>query len=149
MASSEPLRTIREATVDDAGVIHELYGAGDIDEFTARLADRHTAPGTVHFVAESEGQVIAAFALTGLGRLRPGGRNRLLLHEIRLRLNARGTRVTEDILGWLATNLAVGTETELLALAPLGRRPSSFDRFGLTECHTVFKWPVLDKGIRI
>ncbi|MER5951005.1 hypothetical protein ABT127_33720 [Streptomyces sp. NPDC001904] len=144
----EPLRTIRAATAADAAAIRELYGAGGIDEFSDRLTDRDAAPGTTHYVAESDHQVVAAFALTSLGRLRPGGSSRLMLHEIKLRPNSRGSGVVEDIFGWLATTLAVGTETELLALAPLGQRPSSFDRFGLSESHQAFKWSIREGGAR-
>ncbi|MER5362409.1 hypothetical protein [Streptomyces sp. NPDC002785] len=131
--------------MDDAAAIRELYGAGDVEEFVLCIADRRTAPGTTYYVAESGGQIVAVFALTRLGRLRPGGKSRLMLHEIKLRPKFRGTGITEDIFGWLATNLAVGTETELLALAAPGLRPSSFDKFGLSESHHVFKWPVRAK----
>ncbi|MFJ6459726.1 GNAT family N-acetyltransferase [Streptomyces sp. NPDC091387] len=144
----EPLRTIREATAADARAIRELYGTGGVEEFSERLTDRHGAPGTTHYVAESDQQVVAAFALTSLGRLRPGGNPRLMLHEIKLRPNSRGSGVVEDIFGWLATALAVGTGTELLALAPLGQRPSSFARFGLSESHQAFKWSVQEGGAR-
>ncbi|MEL5959580.1 hypothetical protein AADR41_33320 [Streptomyces sp. CLV115] len=108
--------------------------------------DRATAPGTTHYIAESEGQVVAAFALTTLGRLRPGGRSRLILHEIGLRPNIRGTGIAEEIFNWLATSLGVGTGRELLALTPLGQRPSAFDAFGLSKSHQVFRWPVRDGG---
>ncbi|MFG2531411.1 hypothetical protein [Streptomyces sp. NPDC048516] len=147
MDSPGTRRTIRQAAAGDAGAVRELYGAGEAEEFALRLADRHTAPGTTHYVVESDGQIVAAFALTALGRLRPGGKVRLMLHEIKLRPSYRGTSVAEDILGWLATGLGVGTERELLTLAPLGQQPSSFQRFGLTESHQAFKWPVRDGGI--
>ncbi|MFE7961325.1 GNAT family N-acetyltransferase [Streptomyces sp. NPDC057413] len=142
MASPVRRRTIREATPDDAVAIREIYGGGDVEEFALRVTDHATAPGTTHYVAESESRVVAAFALTALGRLRPGGKPRLILHEIKLRPNDRGTGIAEDIFGWLATCLGVGTERELLALAPPGQRPSSFDEFGLSESHQVFRWPV-------
>lgn len=148
MASSRPRRTIRPAAVDDAAAIRELYGFGDVQEFAARLADRRTAPGTTHYVAEWDGRVVAAFAVTALGRLRPGGRGRLMLHEIKLRPSLRGAGIAEDIFDWLAASRAVGTEAELLALAPLGQRPSSFVEFGLSESHRAFKWPVQDGGVR-
>ncbi|MFE3886277.1 GNAT family N-acetyltransferase [Streptomyces lydicus] len=147
MGSPGNRRTIRRAATGDAAAVHELYGAGEVEEFTARLSDRHTAPGTTHYVVESDGQIVAAFALTALGRLRPGGKVRLMLHEIKLRPSYRGAGVAEDILGWLATGLGVGTERELLALAPLGQQPSSFQRFGLAESHQAFKWPVRGGGI--
>ncbi|PBC84319.1 hypothetical protein SAMN05428945_1072 [Streptomyces sp. 2224.1] len=148
MDSPATQRTIRQAATGDAGAVRELYGAGEVEEFALRLSDRHTAPGTTHYVVESDGQIVAAFALTALGRLRPGGKVRLMLHEIKLRPSYRGTSVAEDILGWLATDLGVGTGRELLTLAPLGQQPSSFQRFGLTESHQAFKWPVRDGGIR-
>jgi GNAT superfamily N-acetyltransferase len=144
VAEAKPSRTIREATVADARAIRELYGFGDVEEFAARLADPPTAPGTTHYVAESDGEMVAAFALTALGRLRPGGRDRLMLHEIKLRPSVRGAGVAEDILAWLETGRAVGTERELLALAPLGQRPAAFDQFGLSESHQAFKWAVVE-----
>lgn len=146
MASPVRRRTIREATAADAGAIREIHGGGDVEEFALRLVDRATAPGTTHYIAESEGQVVAAFALTTLGRLRPGGRSRLILHEIGLRPNIRGTGIAEEIFNWLATSLGVGTGRELLALTPLGQRPSAFDAFGLSKSHQVFRWPVRDGG---
>ncbi|MEV6050416.1 hypothetical protein [Streptomyces sp. NPDC052107] len=146
MASPVHRRTIRAATAADAGAIRELYGGGDVEEFVHRVTDRAIAPGTTHYVAESEGRVVAAFALTSLGRLRPGGKSRLMLHEIKLRPNVRGTGVAEDIFDWLATSLGVGTDLELLALASLGQRPSTFDTFGLSESHHVFRWPVREGG---
>ncbi|MER5548377.1 hypothetical protein ABT072_39455 [Streptomyces sp. NPDC002589] len=149
MAEAKPSRTIREATVADARAIRELYGFGDVEEFAARLADPHAAPGTTHYVAVSDGEMVAAFALTALGRLRPGGRDRLMLHEIKLRPSVRGAGVAEDILAWLETGRAVGTERELLALAPLGQRPAAFDRFGLSESHQAFKWAVMEGDRRI
>ncbi|MEU5274469.1 GNAT family N-acetyltransferase [Streptomyces hygroscopicus] len=142
MASTEQPCLIREATTEDAAAVRELYGAGAVEEFTARLGDRWTAPGTRHYVTESDGRVVAAFALTALGRLRPEGNPRLMLHEIKIRPSFRGIGVAEDILSWLAGTLGVGTETELLALAPLGQRPASFDRFDLEASHQAFKWPV-------
>ncbi|KOG34658.1 hypothetical protein [Streptomyces resistomycificus] len=148
MASPRTHRTIRAAAVDDAAAVQELYGFGDVQEFTDRLADRRTAPGTTHYVAERDGQVVAAFAVTALGRLRPGGRRRLMLHEIKLRPSLRGAGVAEDILDWLAASRAVGTETELLALAPLDQQPAGFAEFGLTESHRAFKRPVPDGGAR-
>lgn len=132
----------------DAEAIRAVYGADDAEEFASRLTVRHTAPGTTHYVAESDGQVVAAFALTALGRLRPGGKSRLILHEIKLRSNFRGTGVAEDIFRWLATSLAVGTERELLALTAPGQHPSIFDKFGLSESHHVFRWPVREGGVR-
>ncbi|MFJ2879403.1 GNAT family N-acetyltransferase [Streptomyces sp. NPDC086796] len=144
MAEAKRSRTIREATVADARAIRELYGFGEVEEFAARLVDPPTAPGTTHYVAESDGEMVAAFALTALGRLRPGGRDRLMLHEIKLRPSVRGAGVAEDILAWLETGRAVGTERELLALAPLGQRPAAFDQFGLSESHQVFKWAMVE-----
>ncbi|MFE9023442.1 hypothetical protein ACFYNL_33400 [Streptomyces sp. NPDC007808] len=141
-------RTIREAVAADAPALGEIYGGGDTEEFGRRVTDRAAAPGTRHYVAESEGRVVAAFALTALGRLRPGGQSRLILHEIKLRPNDRGTGIAEDIFDWLATRLGVGRDHELLALAPIGERPSTFDRFGLTESHHVFRWPVRGSELR-
>ncbi|MFF4542112.1 GNAT family N-acetyltransferase [Streptomyces aureus] len=144
MAEAQSSRTIREATVADARAVRELYGFGDVEEFAARLADPDTAPGTTHYVAESDSETVAVFALTALGRLRPGGRDRLMLHEIKLRPSVRGAGVAEDILAWLEKSRAVGAERELLALAPLGQRPASFDLFGLAESHQAFKWAVVE-----
>lgn len=132
--------------MQDAEALREVYGTGEAEEFAARLADRHTASGTTHYVAEADGRVVAAFALTSLGRLRPGGRSRLFLHEIKLRPNVRGTGIAEDILDWLATGLGVGIEHELLALTPPGQPPAGFARFGLFESHHVFKWAVRKAG---
>ncbi|MEU1471650.1 hypothetical protein ABZ434_25945 [Streptomyces sp. NPDC005761] len=146
MASPDTSRSIREATVADAGAIRELYGFGAVEEFAARLTDRRTASGTTHYVAETDGQIVAAFALTGLGRLRPGGRDRLMLHEIKLRPRFRGAGVTEQIFDWLASSRSAGSETELLALAPLGQRPAAFTRFGLSESHHAFKWSAQGGG---
>lgn len=142
MASAERPCLIREATTEDAAAVRELYGGGAVEEFTARLGDRRTSPGTRHYVTESDGRVVAAFALTALGRLRPEGSPRLMLHEIKIRPSFRGIGVAEDILSWLAKARGVGSETELLALAPLGQRPASFDRFDLEASHQAFKWPV-------
>ncbi|MEV6997295.1 hypothetical protein AB0N62_06295 [Streptomyces sp. NPDC093982] len=141
-----PAPIIREATAHDAGALREIYGAGDVELFAHRVTDRATAPGTTHYVAEAEGRVTAAFALTALGRLRPDGKSRLILHEIKLRPNVRGTGIAEHIFAWLATSLGVGTDRELLALASLGQRPSTFDKFGLSESHHVFRWPVREGG---
>lgn len=126
--------------------LREIYGGGDTAEFARRMTDRAHAPGTTHYVAEADGRVVAAFALTALGRLRPGGKSRLILHEIKLRPNDRGTGIAEDIFHWLGTTLGVGRDQELLALASLGQRPSTFDKFGLTESHHVFRWPVREEG---
>ncbi|MEU3819750.1 hypothetical protein AB0E74_09085 [Streptomyces sp. NPDC030392] len=134
--------------MQDAEALREVYGAGDAEEFAARLADRHTAPGTTHYVVEADGRVVAAFALTSLGRLRPGGRSRLFLHEIKLRSNVRGTGIADDILRWLSTGLGVGSRHELLALTPPGQPPAGFAGFGLTESHHVFKWAVPEGGGR-
>ncbi|GAA3570969.1 GNAT family N-acetyltransferase [Streptomyces osmaniensis] len=142
MASPASRPAIREATAADAGALREIYGDGDVEGFAHRVTDHAAAPGTTHYVAETEGRITAAFALTTLGRLRPGGRSRLILHEIKLRPNVRGTGIAEDIFDWLASSLGVGTERELLALASLGQRPSTFDKFGLSESHHVFRWSV-------
>ncbi|MGW6843867.1 hypothetical protein [Streptomyces sp. NPDC054958] len=138
--------TIREATTVDAAAIRDIYGGGDVQEFTFRLADRASASATKHYIAQSEDQVIAAFALTALGRLRPGGKSRLILHEIKIRPNARGTGLTEEIFHWMAVSLGVGTDRDLLALTPLGQQPSAFDRFGLSESHKVFRWNAMNEG---
>ncbi|MEU8523755.1 hypothetical protein [Streptomyces sp. NPDC048577] len=131
----------------DAEAIGKLHGSAAVEEVALRIADRRTTPGTTHYVAESDdSQIVAAFALTTLGRLRPDGKSRLILHEIKLRPNVRGTGIVEDIFTWMATSLAVGTEHELLALVAPGLHPSTFDAFGLSESHHVFKWPARDGG---
>ncbi|MFJ6785788.1 hypothetical protein [Streptomyces yangpuensis] len=132
----------------DAESIREVYGADAVGDLVSRLADSRTEAGTTHYVVESDALVVAVFSVTALARLRPGGKSRLILHEIKFRPNLRGTGIAGDIFQWLATSLAVGTEYELLALTAPGQQPAVFDDFGLSESHHVFKWPVRSGGER-
>jgi hypothetical protein len=119
-----------------------VHCGGTADEFALRLTDRCTAPATTHYVVQSDGRIIAAFAITRLGRLSPGSPPRMLLHEIKVQANARGTNVADDVLAWLRGRLRIGSEAELLLLAPLNQLPGAFGEYGLMPSHQIFKWAV-------
>ena len=146
MGSPDPQHRVRSATAADAAAIRDLYRDGDAAGFASRLADVGAADGTSYFVAETQGEIVAVFALTSLGRLKPGARRRVMLHEIQLRARVRGTSVVEDVFSWLQSDLGAGGEVELLALTPLEQQPSVFTRFGLSESHRIFKWAAAGWG---
>src|SRR5882724_2614051 len=102
------MRIIREATQEDAINLCGVYQTGTAGEFASRLADKDTAPGTMHYVVESTTGVVAVFAVTAVGRLRPGGAPLVLLHDVRMHPSARGTSVPEDIFLWLRDVQNVG-----------------------------------------
>ena len=148
MADARYRRFVRRATVADATAVRDLFLAGEVAEFAARLSDGRSARGTTYYVAEAEGEIVAVFAITMLGRLRPGGGPRMLLHEIKLRANVRGTGVPEWIFRLLRTELGAGTDIELLAMSPLEQHPTVFTVFGLAPSHQIFKWPALVQEVR-
>ncbi|MER7674413.1 hypothetical protein ABTY61_38950 [Kitasatospora sp. NPDC096128] len=130
--------------MDDAAAIHELHRCGTVADVSERLSPERALHGTTFHVVESDGEVIAAFALVELGRMRPGALPRLLMHEMRIRHRFRGTNVVDDILTWLADRKGVGRDRELLALTPLEQSPSAFRRFTAGPSHQVFKWAVAE-----
>ncbi|MDF3142785.1 MULTISPECIES: hypothetical protein [unclassified Streptomyces] len=146
MSSTSTQRLVRPAAPADADALQEIYREDGEGDFAALLAHGAGTPGTTHYVIESGGQVAGAFSLTRLGRLRPDGAPRVFLHEVKLSPVFRGLGVTEDVFDWLQSELGVGRDIELLALAPQAHRPSAMAHFGLELSHHVYKWPLTRPG---
>jgi hypothetical protein len=137
--------TIRTASVGDAGAIRALHQSGDAADVAVRLSEHGAVPGTEYYVVEYRDEVIAAFTLTELGRLRSGSPPRLFLHEIKILPRFRGTELVDGILAWLETQQGVGHERELLAMTPVDQRPSAFGGFISSPSHHIFKWPAAEQ----
>ncbi|MEW2274860.1 hypothetical protein [Streptomyces griseofuscus] len=132
--------------MSDAVVIHEMHRCGVVADVAERLASDRAIPGTTFHVVELDGEVIAAFTLVELGRMRPTGLPRLLMYEMRIRPRFRGVDFVDDVFTWLEEHLGVGRERELLALAPMDQSPSVFYRFAMSPSHQVFKWAAEEPG---
>ncbi len=131
---------MRPVGVTDAAAVGALYGTEREAEMASRLARTGPAGATAYYALETGGEIAAVFALTALGRLRPGTAHRVLLHEFKLGARFRGTGAVDQVLTWLRSPAGVGPETEVLALAPPGRLPEAFARHGLVSSLQAFSW---------
>ncbi|ONF67867.1 hypothetical protein [Amycolatopsis keratiniphila] len=137
----------RRAVPDDADTLWSLYLCGDRDELAWRLAGADMERSTVYHVVELDREVAAVFALTELGRLRPGSPRRVLLHEIKLKPSFRGRNVPEDVFTWLAQTIGAGGETDLIVLAPPVENPPLMADRGMVKAYHAFKWPASAEGV--
>jgi hypothetical protein len=131
---------IRRATPGDAGFVQHLYQHGELSDLARRLANSGSTSDTSYYVAELRGETAALFALTRLGRLRPGSAPRFLLHEVKLKPSVRGLSVPEGVYAWLSDTFGAGRTVELIVLGPLVETPPFMADLGIIKAYHGFRW---------